>query len=154
MSKIKNWSLVTERDLLFLKDGCSMSEKDWEYYTGEGEKISKEQHLAFEVGLATGKRFYPKAEYRFAVSGYAKRYSNSRYNQPVLRPNGEVGDIILTSNLAWAEKKGDTIYFCTRSGSLYELEDMIREEGYPKPEDTGTTNEELDEIMHKYFNSL
>ena len=153
MSKIKNWRLITERDFLFAKYGYGMRKKDWEYYVGEGEKISKEQHLAFEVGLATGRRFYPKREYSgaFVISGYAEKYGYSRSERSVRHPNSKVGDVILTSNLAWAEKENDTIRICTKSGSLYELEDMIREKDYLKPEDTGMTTDELNETMHKYF---
>ena len=153
LSKIKNWSLVTKRDFLIKKYGYGMPKNDWEWCTGEGKEISKEQHLAFEVGLMSEKVFYPKEEFKktFLISGYAKKYGYSRGQQPVLRPDGEIGDIILTSNLAWAQKEGETIVICTKSGSLYELENMIREKDYLKPEDTGMSTEELNSIMHKYF---
>lgn len=153
MSKIKNWSLVTIRDFLFAKYGYGMRKKEWEYYTGEGEVISKEQHLAFEVGLASGKRFYPKAEYNeaFCVSGYAEKYGYSRLEQPVLRSNEKVGGIILTSTLRWIEKEGDIIKISTKSGSLYELENMIRGKDYLSPENANMNADELDEILYKYF---
>lgn len=152
-SSIKNWCLVTERDFLAIKYGYAMSRPKWEYYTGEGKKISKEQHLAFEVGLETGERFYPKAEYSksFCISGYAKRYGFSRGGRSVLRENGEVGDIILTSNLMWIEKKDGVVYVSTISGSIYILEGMVRGKEYIDPRDTGIEKGELMEIMNKFF---
>ena len=153
MSTIFNWRLVTERDFLFAKYGYGMSTKNWNYYVGEGEEISKEQHLAFEVALATGKQFFPKQEYReaFVITGYAEKYGHSRLQQPVQHPNGKVGDIIITSCLAWAKKENDTIKICTKSNSVYVLKDMVREKDYLKPEDAGKTTDELNELVNKYF---
>ena len=152
-SNIKKWCMITERDLLMLKYGYAMSRSRWEYYTGEGKKISKEQHLAFEVGLETGERFYPKAEYlkSFCISGYAERYGFSRGGRSVLWENGEVGDIILTSNLMWMEKKDGVVYVSTRSGSIYMLERMVRGGDYIDPRNTGIEKGELMEIMNKFF---
>lgn len=159
MSKIRNWRLMTKRDMLFLEYGYGMGKKDWEWYTGEGEEIAKEQHLAFEIGLATGEKFFPKVDskvdYReaFVILGYAEKYGNSRGNQPVVRPDGRVGDLIVTSNLAYAQKRGDgVVEICTRSGSCYELEGIMgSEKEYLRPEEANMSTEELNEIFEKYF---
>lgn len=136
-SKIKNWHLATERDLLFTKYGFGMSEENWKWYTGAGEEYSKEQHLAFEVALATGMVFSPKEhqEEDFCIVGYSEKH----------------GDIVITSHLAWARQRDGKVYIRTRTGSMYELEGMTRAKEYLRPEDTGKTAEELDALMRKYF---
>ena len=153
MSEMKNWKLMTKADLLFSKYGYGMRQKDWDWFRKTGDQLSKEQHLAFEVALATGKKFYPKTKFAkdFQIVGYALKFGSSRDEEPVLRPNGNQGDYIITSHLAWAQKEDDQVNICTESGSHYTLVKMNESSRYRRPAEAEIQTEELDKICSKYF---